>query len=206
MVAVKKTTPKTVKSKKKTLLQRMPRRPCEALPDAAAGDATTAEKVGPCLGTVKRATPATCGNSRRDMAETITRNNVIVSMGIGTVIAPLVALVAAAIVQCNMVHGPGALCQMPYDRTSAWSHSAIAGAMCLPGEPLCNLTKALSGGGVRVGAMAMALVMGASTYLLSAAFAQHFETKGMFLWLDTVQARWRSPQISEHDRAVVASL
>ena len=72
MVAVKKTTPKTVKSKKKTLLEWMPRSPCEALPDAAAGDtetaetAETAEMLEPCLGTVKRATPATCGNSRRD--------------------------------------------------------------------------------------------------------------------------------------------
>jgi hypothetical protein len=63
MVAVKKTTPKKVQSKKKTLLELMPRGPCEALPDAAAGDAETAE---PCLGTVKRATPAACGSSRRD--------------------------------------------------------------------------------------------------------------------------------------------
>jgi hypothetical protein len=75
MVAVKKTTPKTLKSKKKTLLERMPRSPCEALPDAAAGDtettetaetAETAEMLEPCLGTVKRATPARCGNSCRD--------------------------------------------------------------------------------------------------------------------------------------------
>ena len=63
MVAVKKITPKKVQSKKKTLLELMPRGPCEALPDASAGDAETAE---PCLGTVEWATHAACGISRRD--------------------------------------------------------------------------------------------------------------------------------------------
>lgn len=63
MVALKKTSPKKVQSNKKTLLGLTPRGPYEALPDAAAGDAETAE---PCLGTVKRATPAACGSSRRD--------------------------------------------------------------------------------------------------------------------------------------------
>jgi len=60
MVAVKKITPKKVQSKKKTLLELMPRGPCEVLPDAAAGDAE------PCLGTVEWATHAACGISRRD--------------------------------------------------------------------------------------------------------------------------------------------
>ena len=117
-------------------------------------------------------------------ANSVVRNRVLVSAGIGLIPVPLIDLVALTGVQLDMLKVLAKLYEIPFRRDIGKSIiatlSGSVGAVTMT-PTLSSLIKAIPLIGQTTGAVTMSLVGGATTYAIGKVFIQHFETGGTLL-------------------------
>lgn len=148
--------------------------------------------------------------SRADRAEAIIERNVVLATAAGLVPVPIIDLVAMEVIQVKMLDDLGKLYDLDFTDelgkkiagsllSTAWS--VIAGAAL--GYSLIRVIPFM---GPTVSAMAMAVLMGASTRALGRTFVMHFESGGSLLDFDPQKTRSYFRTELDRSRQVVAGM
>ncbi len=114
----------------------------------------------------------------------IIRNHVLAAMGICLIPVPLVDLAGLAGTQLNMMRKLAKMYGIPFSENLVKQLiGALAGTgFSLPIERIVgSIVKIIPVVGSTVGALAMPIAAGSSTYAVGKVFVQHFESGGTFL-------------------------
>jgi|SaaInl7_200m_RNA_FD_contig_31_1790125_length_652_multi_7_in_0_out_0_1 uncharacterized protein (DUF697 family) len=142
-------------------------------------------------------------------AEIIIRNHIIGSLGVGLIPLPLVDMVALTGVQLNMLRRLAKVYEVPFSRDLAKSiiASLIGGGIPVTfTRTLMSLMKGVPLIGLTVGALAMPILSGATTYAVGKVFVQHFASGGTFLNFNPEEVREYFNKMFKEGQEVVAKL
>jgi uncharacterized protein (DUF697 family) len=142
--------------------------------EADASAAETAESVDPTEG-------------RTERLESLAKNHILASMGVGLIPFPLVDMVALFGIQLDLVKKLSNEYDVPFKQEIGKSIvSSLVGGF-LPaslGSAFARLIKFIPIVGQSIGAVTLPVFSGAATYAIHKVFVQHFESGGTFLDLD----------------------
>lgn len=123
-------------------------------------------------------------SKRKQDADSIIRNHIVWSMGMGLIPIPFADFFAVSAVQLDMVRQLSRLYGLDFKETEG-----KALITSLTGSGLAQIgaraaAKLIPGIGSVIGGVAMSVFSGASTYAVGEVFKEHFETGGTFLDFD----------------------
>lgn len=143
--------------------------------------------------------------SKRDEANTIVRNHVLLSIGGGLIPVPLLDMAAVTGLQVSMLERLAALYGVKYSRSIGRSFvTALTGSTVA--KLGSSLVKALPGIGTVVGGVAMSATSGASTYAVGQVAIQQFEANRDLWDVDLGKAREAYEEAFEEGKEVVAEM
>jgi len=122
-----------------------------------------------------------------DGSDNTIRNHVLGSMGVGLIPVPVVDLVALTGIQLNMLRKLAKAYEIPFtqDKVKNLLASLIGGGFPVTfAGAFASLIKSVPIVGQTVGALAMPILAGATTYAVGKVFTQHFASGGTFLNFD----------------------
>lgn len=127
--------------------------------------------------------------ARNTEAESLVKNYVIVSLGLGLIPVPAVDLAAFMALQVKLVHGLAKQYEVPFKANlgkSVLASLLSGGGSVLAVMGLSSLAKAVPVLGTLEGA-SVAISAGACTYAVGQVFLKHFESGGTLLNFDAKQ-------------------
>jgi uncharacterized protein (DUF697 family) len=132
-------------------------------------------------------------SAREAEANIVVRNHMLGAMAVGLIPVPAVDLVGIAAVNLKMLHGLSKTYELPF--TNDLGKSVLASLSSAVGAELASrlltagVTKLFPGIGSLIGAVAMPISAGATTYAVGKIFIQHFESGGTLLTFDAAKIR-----------------
>lgn len=134
--------------------------------------------------------PATL--ARNPEAQSLLKNYVIASMGLGLIPVPAVDLIALMALEVKLVHGLAKQFEVPFKENlgkSLVSSLLSGGTSAISVMGLGSLAKAVPVLGTLGGGASVAISSGAITYAVGEVFIKHFESGGTMLTFDTSKTR-----------------
>jgi uncharacterized protein (DUF697 family) len=125
--------------------------------------------------------------ARAQRVEALSKNHILMAMGVGLVPLPVVDLVGVLAVQLDLISKLSAEYGVPFrkDRGKAILTSLLGGLFPVAaGEVVISLLKFVPLIGQTTGAVTMPILVGASTYAVGKVFVQHYEAGGTILDFD----------------------
>jgi uncharacterized protein (DUF697 family) len=144
-----------------------------------------------------------------DQLDKIISAHTVSSFGVGLIPAPGLDLVGLIAIQHSMIRQIAALYKVPFLKEAVQKMlSTLAGGILLSNTmPLwISVVKCIPIVGQAVGAVAMPVVCGASTYAAGKVFIQHFESGGTLLTLDPQKVQAYYQKMFEEGKGVAASM
>ncbi|MGK5091094.1 DUF697 domain-containing protein [Deltaproteobacteria bacterium TL4] len=146
--------------------------------------------------------------SRDKEGQSLIKNHVIWSMGLGVLPFPLIDMLGASMLQLKMLKKFAKLYQVPFQKHQVKAVlGSVAGGLAVGGLSYSgmSLMKMIPGMGSVSGAALMPLSAGASTYAMGKVFLQHFALGGTFLSLDPEVAREYFVKFYNEGRKMITS-
>jgi uncharacterized protein (DUF697 family) len=129
---------------------------------------------------------------RARRVEVLTRNHILMAMGVSLVPLPVVDILGAMAVQLDLIKKLSAEYEVPFkeDRGKAILTSLLGGVAPLAaGEVAVSLLKFVPLVGSTASVVTMPVVFGAATYAVGKVFAQHYESGGTILDFDACKMK-----------------
>ncbi|NIJ50402.1 YcjF family protein [Rhizomicrobium electricum] len=129
---------------------------------------------------------------RARRVEVLSRNHILMAMGVALVPLPVVDILGAMAVQLDLIKKLSAEYGVPFkeDRGKAILTSLLGGiAPMAVGEAAVSLLKFIPLVGTTFSVATMPIVFGASTYAVGKVFAQHYEAGGTILDFDACKMK-----------------
>jgi len=124
--------------------------------------------------------------------ETITRNHILASLGVGLVPIPIADIVGVLAVNLDLIRSLSKEYGVPFqqDRGKAILTSLLGGLFPVAvGGTVISLLKFIPIVGQTTGAVALPVLAGASTYAVSKVFVRHYESGGSLVDLDPTKVK-----------------
>lgn len=124
---------------------------------------------------------------RAQRVDSLSKNHILSSMGVGLVPIPVVDIVGALAVQLNLIKKLSIEYGVPFeqDRSKAILTSLLGGLFPVAaGGVVISLLKFVPIIGQTAGAVTMPVMLGAATYAVGKVFVQHYEAGGTILDFD----------------------
>lgn len=121
---------------------------------------------------------------RQRDAESMVRKNAVIAAGIGIVPIPVFDFLGVSSLQLNMLRQLSNLYDVEFMKNKGKNFiGALVGGVvpAVSSIPLAVLVKGIPVVGITIGAGAMSILSGASTFAIGHVFIRHFETGGTFL-------------------------
>ncbi|RLC17980.1 MAG: hypothetical protein DRI57_09035 [Deltaproteobacteria bacterium] len=144
-----------------------------------------------------------------EQSQKIIRNHLIASMGMGLVPIPLLDMAGLSGIQLNMLRKLAGDYSVPFSKDKGKHFIAAllgSGIPSLGSASLVSFIKTVPIVGQAVGALAMPVIAGASTYAVGKVFVQHFASGGTFLNFNPEQVREFYTQMFAEGQSVVADI
>lgn len=125
--------------------------------------------------------------ARSRRVESLSKNHILLAMGVGLVPLPVVDLVGVVAIQLDLIKKLSIEYGVPFreDRSKAILSSLLGGIFPIAaGEVAISLLKFIPLVGQTAGAVTMPVFFGASTYAVGKVFVQHYEAGGTILDFD----------------------
>jgi uncharacterized protein (DUF697 family) len=125
--------------------------------------------------------------ARARRVDALSKNHILMAMGVGLVPLPVVDLVGVVAVQLDLIKKLSTEYGVPFrqDRGKAILSSLLGGLFPVAaGEVVISLLKFIPLIGQTAGAVAAPVLFGASTYAVGKVFVQHYESGGTILDFD----------------------
>ncbi len=146
--------------------------------------------------------------TREQIVEKIVKHHVLAAAGVGFVPVPILDYVALTAVQLNMLRSLAKTYEIPFFEDKVKHLIAPLIGAALPGVvggPLVfSLVKFIPFLGSTLGAVAMPVVSGATTYAVGKVFIQHFASGGTFLTFDPEKVKAYYAEMFEEGKRVAA--
>lgn len=129
---------------------------------------------------------------RARRVEVLSRNHILMAMGVSLVPLPVVDILGAMAIQLDLIRKLSAEYGVPFkeDRGKAVLTSLLGGiAPMVVGEAAISLLKFIPLVGTTFGVATMPVVFGASTYAVGKVFVQHYEAGGTILDFDAAKMK-----------------
>ncbi len=142
-------------------------------------------------------------------ADSIVKNHIYGSMGVGLIPMPMVDLVALTGIQLNMLRKLAKVYDVPFmqDKVKHLVASLIGSSLPLVlAGTLASLIKAIPVVGQTTGVLALPALAGATTYATGKVFIQHFASGGTFLNFDPDAVRDYYAQLLKEGKQVSATI
>jgi uncharacterized protein (DUF697 family) len=143
------------------------------------------------------------------LVDSVIRNHVLGSMGVGLVPIPLVDYVAISAVQLNMLRRMANIYEVPFSKDTV-KHlvaSLVGGGVPLVGaNAFGSLIKSIPIVGQTIGVLTMPAIAGAATYAIGKVFVQHFASGGTFLNFNPEQVREHFEKLFKEGEKVASEL
>ncbi|MGI9211888.1 MAG: YcjF family protein [Methylococcaceae bacterium] len=130
--------------------------------------------------------------ARNPEAQSLLKNYVIASTGLGLIPVPAADLVALMALEVKLVHGLAKHFEVPFKENlgkSLVSSLVSGGSSAIAIMGLSSLAKAVPALGTLGGGASVAITAGAVTYAVGEVFIKHFESGGTMLDFDTSKTR-----------------
>ncbi|MCG8634472.1 MAG: YcjF family protein [Desulfobacterales bacterium] len=145
----------------------------------------------------------------KEELESIVNKHTLASTGLGLIPLPLADLAGLMTIQLNMVRKLAELYDVPFIKEAVKKLlSTLLGAFLLGNSLpfLASAVKIIPGLGQAIGAVAMPLACGASTYAAGKVFILHFASGGNLLTFDPARVKAYYKEMFEEGKTVVAEM
>lgn len=143
---------------------------------------------------------------RSKHADSVIRNHMLISMGVGFIPLPLMDVIAAGAVQLDMIRQLCKVYDVEFKENQGKAVISALSTSILTKMGVRSALKLIPGVGTIIGGAALAVFNGASTYALGEVFKKHFEYGGTILDFDVERVRKAYKEKFEKGKKVAEDL
>ncbi len=143
---------------------------------------------------------------RSKHADSVIRNHMLISMGVGFIPLPLMDVIAAGAVQLDMIRQLCKVYDVEFKENQGKALISALSTSILTKMGVRSALKLIPGVGTIIGGATLAIFNGASTYALGEVFKKHFEYGGTILDFDVERVRKAYKEKFEKGKKVAEDL